>query len=155
MNIKFDFVNDPAQKENICRTVLSDLPLWFGISEANEQYANGVRDKQFVAVSLDGKTIGFASIKENNKSTAELYLIGILANYHRAGIGAKLLNYISNVLKQQDFKLLQVKTLDETRESVEYKKTRCFYNKVGFIPLESFDELWGSDNPCLIMVKVL
>ncbi|HHT35798.1 MAG: GNAT family N-acetyltransferase [Candidatus Wallacebacter cryptica] len=155
MDIKFTYIDDPELKESICRKVLFDLPLWFGIPEANEHYAQGVRAKPFVAVILDGNIIGFASIKETTKFTAELYLIGLMAKYHWLGIGTRLISFICKELKLQGYKLLQVKTLDETRESAEYEKSRRFYTKVGFIPVEAIKEIWGPENPCLIMVKVL
>ena len=35
-----------------------------------------------------------------------------------------------------------------------YARTRHFYEKMGFLPLEETD-LWGADTPSLIMVKPL
>ena len=34
------------------------------------------------------------------------------------------------------------------------ERTRGFYDRMGFEPLEE-NELWGAENPCLIMVKQL
>jgi hypothetical protein len=48
---------------------------------------------------------------------------------------------------------LTVKTLDESRESKSYEKTRKFYLSVGFLPLEVFPLLWDENNPCLFMAK--
>jgi hypothetical protein len=48
---------------------------------------------------------------------------------------------------------LTVKTLDESRASKSYEKTRLFYLSVGFKPLEVFPLLWDKDNPCLFMAK--
>ena len=36
-----------------------------------------------------------------------------------------------------------------------YDKTRKFYLKYGFTPVEEFKSLWGEHNPCLMMVKIL
>ena len=36
---------------------------------------------------------------------------------------------------------------------VDYAKTRKFYLKSGFKPLEVFPLLWDESNPCLFMVK--
>lgn len=52
-------------------------------------------------------------------------------------------------------KFLMVKTLGESHPDVNYKSTREFYYKAGFFPLEEIKEIWGKENPCLIMVKVV
>jgi hypothetical protein len=33
------------------------------------------------------------------------------------------------------------------------QETRKFYEAIGFVPLEVFPTLWGSENPCLVMIK--
>ena len=50
---------------------------------------------------------------------------------------------------------LQVKTLGPSHPSEHYAATRQFYVARGFRPLEELTEIWGEDNPCLIMVKRL
>jgi hypothetical protein len=58
-------------------------------------------------------------------------------------------------LREENYSYLLVKTLDEARESKEYEKTRRFYQKTGFIPIDVIPEIWGNDNPCLLMIKKL
>jgi len=50
--------------------------------------------------------------------------------------------------------MLQVKTLGPNKPHAGYERTRQFYTTVGFWPLEETD-LWGPDNPCLILVTNL
>jgi hypothetical protein len=33
--------------------------------------------------------------------------------------------------------------------------TRAFYQAVGFLPIEEFPDLWGAENPCLLMLRPL
>jgi len=47
-----------------------------------------------------------------------------------------------------------VKTLGPSHPDAGYARTRHFYEKCGFLPLEETD-LWGDDNPCLFMVMPL
>jgi Acetyltransferases len=155
MHIRFIDIEDPDEKERICRDVLSSLPLWFGIPSSNEEYARGVRSNRFIAVVDDDEKIGFASIKSNNAFAAELYVLGLRPERHRGGIGSRLLGHIEEGLKSEGYKLLEVKTLDESRENEEYRRTRLFYRKAGFLPLDVLPELWGPENPCLLMVKPL
>jgi len=51
------------------------------------------------------------------------------------------------------FKYLTVKTLDSSVTYEPYEKTRNFYRKLGFIPIEVFPLFWDKDNPCLFMAK--
>lgn len=48
-----------------------------------------------------------------------------------------------------------VKTLGKSHPDENYKKTREFYSAVGFYPLEESTEIWGKENPCLLMIKIL
>jgi len=48
-----------------------------------------------------------------------------------------------------------VKTLDSSAEYEPYERTRGFYLKNGFYPLEVFSLYWNEDNPCLFLVKYI
>jgi GNAT superfamily N-acetyltransferase len=81
--------------------------------------------------------------------------MGVLDKYHRIGIGRMLITASENLCRENKVTFLTVKTLDESRKSESYEKTRLFYLSIGFKPIEVFNSLWGEDNPCLLMVKVL
>jgi ribosomal protein S18 acetylase RimI-like enzyme len=155
LKIEFIKVDDNEEKSNLCRKVLDDLPLWFGIPESNDEYCKGVKKHKLIKICYDNEDIGFASIKINNELVAEIYVMGILTKYHRNNIGTKLIEYVESDLRKHGFQYLEVKTLDESKESEEYRRTRLFYEKAGFIPFDVLYNEWGSDNPCLIMMKKL
>jgi hypothetical protein len=56
-----------------------------------------------------------------------------------------------------NYKICEVKTLADTHQDPGYSKTRNFYKKLGFVPLEIIHPYpgWGEDNPCQIFVKCL
>ncbi len=155
MNIEFIKIDDQKEKSEICNIVLNDLPLWFGIPESNRAYCEGVKKHDFIKIVSQDKLVGFCSVKENNINVAEIYVMGILEKYHRKGIGKQLFSFLEDELQKKSFLYLEVKTLDESRESYEYMKTRLFYKSVGFLPLDVLENEWGKDNPCLIMIKKL
>ena len=155
MDIQFVKIINPEEKKRICRKVLEDLPMWFGIPESTNEYCEKVKEYEFVALYNSEEEIGFASIKENNEYVSELYVLGILQKYHRIGIGKQLLEHIYKELKERKTLYLEVKTLDKSRESEEYQRTRKFYQKMGFIPIDVLENEWGKENPCLIMLKYL
>ncbi len=155
MSYKFVEYFNNDDKQSLCKMVLSDLPLWFGIPESNDEYCEKVQNYRMIGILNDNKEVGFISIKENSNKVNELYVLGLVKSQHRKGIGTRVLKYIENDLINRGVEYLEVKTLDESRESEEYKYTRLFYEKNGFIKLDVLFNEWGEGNPCLIMIKKL
>ena len=141
------------EKSSICSSVLRALPSWFGIESSIVDYTNDVQPMPFYAAFDGDKPVGFVAIKRHNNDTAEVYVMGILKDYHRKGIGRKLVELCEKYCIDNKMAFLTVKTLDESRESKSYEKTRLFYLSVGFKPLEVFPLLWDESNPCLFMAK--
>lgn len=142
-------------KSEITDTILNQLPNWFGIEESTEEYINTVQNKTFFGAYDGDAPIGFVSLNRNNDYTADLYVMGILEEYHNQGIGKMLIAASEKYLKSAGFKIFMVKTLGESHPDKYYQKTRKFYERVGFYPLEEFKTIWNEDNPCLIMVKTI
>ena len=155
MSYKFVEYCGVGEKQSICKKVLSDLPLWFGIPESNDEYCEKVKYYRMIAILNDNEEVGFVSIKENTSKVNELYVLGLVRSQHRKGIGTRVLKYIENDLINRGVEYLEVKTLDESRESEEYKCTRLFYEKNGFVKLDVLFNEWGKGNPCLKMIKKL
>ncbi len=153
--IQIKEIENNNTKSEIAESVLRQLPDWFGIENSLCEYVQNVRGKTFLAAFDNSNIIGFISIATHNKFTAEIYVIGILGQYHRKGIGKLLLSAAEKILLDNNYKFLMVKTLGESKENESYEKTRNFYLGTGFYPLEEIKEIWGDDNPCLIMVKNL
>ena len=145
----------PGEKSHICNLVLRALPDWFGIESAIVDYVNDVRPMPFYAAFDDGGPVGFVAIKRHNQHTAEVYVMGILQDFHRMGIGTKLIALCEDYCRKNKMTFLTVKTLDESRADEGYAKTRQFYLSVGFKPLEVFPLLWDASNPCLFMAKYI
>jgi len=143
------------EKSTICDTILRALPDWFGIESSIVDYVEQVQSMPFFAVFDDKSVIGFVALKIHNKYTAEIYVMGVLQEYHRHGTGKMLVKKCEQYCVNKNMEYLTVKTLDESRECDSYKKTRLFYFSLGFKPLEVFPLLWDEDNPCLFMAKHL
>ncbi len=148
-------VSKNNEKCSICEQVLRALPNWFGIEEAIREYINGAKENTFLSAYVGDTPIGFLSVKEHNEFTSEIYVVGILKEFHRRGIGKRLIKATEEILVKENKIFLTVKTLSSSHPDEGYRKTREFYRSVGFYPLEEFTELWGNENPCLLMVKKL
>ncbi|MFG1591941.1 GNAT family N-acetyltransferase [Halobacteriovorax sp. CON-3] len=151
MEIKFLESGNPE----ICNTILRSLPKWFGIEEAIVEYVNKSKEMAMLVAYESDEAIGFLSIKEHSEFSCEIYVMGILSSYHRKGIGQMLVAEAEKVMAQKKFEFLQVKTVDSSSEDEYYKKTRLFYEVLGFKKLEVFPTLWDEHNPCLLLVKSL
>ena len=81
---------DENEKKQIARHVLEALTDWFGIPEAREEYIEKSVGQLFFAAIKDAAPIGFLYLKESGKDTVELYVMGVLKEYHRHGVGRKL-----------------------------------------------------------------
>lgn len=153
--VKVEKLLDNEEKSNIANDILRQLPEWFGIEESIAEYVNGVINTEFYVAYYSGAPIGFLSVKSNNQYTSEIYVMGILKEYHNRGIGRRLLRAAEESLIDNKVKFLMVKTLGDSHPDIHYKVTREFYYKTGFYPLEVINEIWGEENPCLIMAKRL
>lgn len=153
--LKFREIDDKNTKSEICDTVLRNLPEWFGIEESIQEYVQGVKSSHFIAVCIGNIPIGFISLIEHNKYTSEVYVLGILSEFHSKGIGRKLMLKAEEYLLYNNKKFLTVKTLSGSHPDKHYEKTRSFYKTIGFYPIEEFKMLWGKANPCLLMLKEL
>lgn len=148
---------EPEIKSSICREVLGGLKEWFGIEKAVKDYIYGVGRTIFYTVSIGDSDlpVGFISLAEHNSYCSEIYVMGVFKEFHNRGIGSLLIDHVSGILNKKGKLFLTVKTLSDSHPDENYKKTREFYIKKGFYPIEEFKTLWGSENPCLFMLKVL
>jgi hypothetical protein len=155
--IRGPFLGQGAVAERILRA----LPGWFGIESALVEYAAAAEElPTFVAVlpgpSCDreerpgsqqvrpDRVIGFVTLKETSEDALELHVMGVLPGWHRRGAG-----------RAEGYTMLHVKTLAPSDPDPGYAATRAFYVAAGFRPLEVFPEIWGPDDPCLLMVRPL
>lgn len=147
-------VADNNEKQHIARIILESLTDWFGIPEAREDYIRGCAERPFFAAFDGGLPIGFICLKETGKDTAELYVMGVLKEYHRKGLGTELFQRAKGLAECLGYSFLQVKTVQMGRYK-EYDITNRFYLSLGFKEFEVFPTLWDEWNPCQVYVMAL
>jgi len=149
-------ITDNEKKSRLCEGILRALPDWFGMEEGLAHHVNEARGLPFfAAVSDEGETVGFVSLKYHNASTAEVSVIGVLQPRHRQGAGRALIEKCKDEARRTGREFLTVKTIADTDPHEGYARTRKFYESVGFRPLEIFPLHWDADNPCLFMAMYL
>ena len=148
------YVEDKDQKERIAEGILQQLPDWFGLPDSTKRYITESREMPFWAWMEDGQALGFLALKETSPYTAEIYCMGILPEYHRRGIGRRLVTVFQEYARDYGYSFLQVKTV-QSGHYQEYDQTNEFYRSMGFLELECLPELWDPWNPCQIYVKAI
>lgn len=145
---------NPEEKERIAASVLADLPDWFGLPDSTAEYVRVSRGLPFWAAVEDGRAVGFAALRETAPKTAEIYVMGVRPEFHRAGLGRRLFRALYRYAKERGCAFLQVKTVQEGHYP-EYDRTNAFYRAVGFTELECFPTLWDAWNPCQVLVMAV
>lgn len=142
-------------KASLCEPILRCLPDWFGIEEAIVDYIRDINHLPTLLARDGEQVLGFLTVKQHNPYSAEVYVMGVRPEAHKKGIGKALFLASAAWLREQGIEYLQVKTLGSTHPDENYARTRAFYTAMGFRPLEEFTQIWGEQNPCLLMVKRL
>ncbi|HWQ46085.1 MAG TPA: GNAT family N-acetyltransferase [Longilinea sp.] len=138
-----------------CEPVLRALPDWFGIETALTNYLEDIDQSPTFLAVREEKVIGFLTVKQHTPFAAELLVMGVYPEIRRGGVGRVLVEKAEAWLTTQGVEYFQVKTLGPSRPDDGYAATRAFYEALGFRPMEELTQIWGEDNPCLILIKRL
>jgi ribosomal protein S18 acetylase RimI-like enzyme len=151
----------PATVERL----LLSLPGWFGIDAANAAYIEAARELPTYlarAAANAGRNadaapqpVGVLLARRHFQPSAEIHLMAVDPDLHRQGVGRALVAALEADLISDGCQFLQVKTLGPSHPDPGYALTRRFYTSLGFMPLEELADIWGPQNPCLVMVKAL
>lgn len=142
------------EAEQACREISATLPEWFGLPEANERYALGMRERTSFIAKIESKVAGMLTLEFPYPNNGNIYWMGIERSFHGLGAGTLLLNHAVDYCRQMGCTSLTVETLSAKQQDENYLKTYQFYEKNGFIPL--FDMYtYGPDNLMVYMIKWL
>lgn len=147
-------IKDSPTKSVYANEVLQKLPRWFGNKQALEDYVAKVAELPYwAALNKENICVGFLAVKIHYGNTGDIFVCGVLPEYHRNGIGKALYGIAEAYLIKNGCKYVVVKTLSDVVNYEPYAQTRDFYKSVGFDPLITLTEMWDEENPCLIMLK--
>lgn len=140
---------------NMAYEIAKNLSHYFnehGLAEIKKAVVNEI----LFGAYIEDQMVGFITYKEINSEAIELSWMGVLIEYQGKGVGTQLVIESLKALSG-GHQICEVKTLAETQPDEGYEKTRQFYKKLGFIPIEIIDPYpgWDKDSPCQILVKFL
>lgn len=148
-----EIVEIAAEKGAVCDRILRALPDWFGIEQAIVDYVAGVAGLPMLGCRIEGEVAGFLSLKPHNEATVEIYVLGVLPDRHRRGIGRALVEAADRHAGARGFRFLTVKTVSPTVDHEPYERTRRFYRALGFLPVEDMPNPCSPDNPLLLLIR--
>ena len=139
----------------LCAALTADLPDFFGLAESNVAYARAADELPCLVGSVDDRAAGLAILRPTSDAATELHFIGVLRACQGMGLGGALVRAAEAHLRACGVRWFHVKTLGPSRPDEGYARTRAFYRAMGFDPLEELTQVWGPENPCLVMAKRL
>jgi len=139
-----------------CLAIAKELRQYFSEQGLATMSQDLIKHSLYVAMNLN-EVVGFVAVHHKSNYVAEISWIAVKLDYHRQGIGSALVDRVTNDLGSQGIRVLEVKTLAADAEYPPYEKTRRFYEKMGFMHLETIDPYpgWEPGSPCAIYVKIL
>ena len=100
---------------------------------------------------------GFAVVARKSAGGAEILWIAVEAGRRGHGHGTMLLGHVLDHLAADGVSVVEAKTLDSSSGYQPYEATRAFWERNGFVHVDTIDPLpdWQPGNPAAIYVAAL
>jgi GNAT superfamily N-acetyltransferase len=104
-----------------------------------------------------GTVAGIAVVSRKSPGGAEILWFAIEAARRGRGHGTRLLGHVLDHLAIAGISVVEAKTLDRSAGYRPYEATRAFWERSGFIHVDTIDPLpgWPPGNPAAIYVAAL
>lgn len=105
----------------------------------------------------DNRVLGFLVIERRSQRAAEILWLAVAPAAQRTGVATRLVNQTLDELQAHGTHLVEVKTLDRGVDYQPYEATRAFWERSGFVQIDTIDPLpgWRPGNPAAIYVASL
>jgi len=155
MDVSIAREEDPAASRRLLEGLTTRLPEWFGQPKSNRHYAEQAEILEAWTARIDGSARGLLLLKRHSAVSAEIYWLGVDPDHHRQGLGRALVGAIEGRLRQEGLKYLFVMTLHPEDPYEPYRRTRAFYERLGFELVLTRDPPGSSSNPLAYYLKSL
>ncbi len=136
--------------------IAQELPDYFNASGLVLMRQDLQVHQLYLATERD-QVFGFATVQQKSRAVAEITWMAVRRECQHRGLGSQLVDRLAGDLRARGVRLLEVKTLAAEADYAPYELTRHFYEKKGFVQLETIDPYpgWEPGNPCAIYLKIL
>jgi thiaminase/transcriptional activator TenA len=140
-----------------CLAVAGRLPQYFSAAglAAMEQHLE--RHRLWLADAADGEVAGFATVWAKAPGVVEITWMAVDPHQQGRGVGRAILAAALRTAAHEGGRLAVVKTLADTVDYEPYIKTRRFWERSGFLPVDVVDRYpgWDPGSSCAIYVRPL
>jgi GNAT superfamily N-acetyltransferase len=139
-----------------CVDIVQALPVYFTDDVPDKVRAELARNRAWAVCSGDG-VVGFAIAETRSSAAVEITWAAVSPDGQRKGYGTALINHALAALASEGVTLVEVKTLDASANYPPYEATRAFWEKHGFVQVDTIDPLpgWQPGNPSAIYIAAL
>lgn len=139
----------------LCAEVLATLPEWFGLPASNAAYAADAEALPTWVARAEGAEAALMILKPHFATALEIHVLAVRRDLRGRGLGRALVETAVAEARREGRPMLTVKTRGPSLPYAPYEETRAFYEACGFLALEEIIEVWGPENPCLLMARPL
>jgi ribosomal protein S18 acetylase RimI-like enzyme len=145
-----------AEDIDDCTAIVRALPDYFTEDVPAKVASDLAAHAGWVAVRTED-VVGFAVVERRSVGAAEILWIAVANAERGQGIGSELVDQAVAELSADGVHVIEVKTLDRRADYQPYVATSAFYERHGFIQIDTIDPLpgWPPGNPAAIYVAAL
>ena len=124
--------SDPDRKRQLQMRLTAQLPEWFGKPASNAKYAKQAEVLDGHVAEVDREPCGLLLLKRTSAISAEIYWMAVAPARHRQGLGRALVGAASEAARAGGANYLFVGTLHPDDPYEPYRRTKEFYQAMGF-----------------------
>ncbi len=139
-----------------CMEIVSGLPDHFTPDVPRKVEAH-LRDHDGWVVTEADAVVAFAVAERRSDRAAEILWIAVEADRRGEGIGTLLVDRLIGELADDGVRVIEAKSLDRSADYEPYVATRAFWERSGFVQIDTIDPLpgWEAGNPAAIYVAAI
>ena len=136
--------------------IIRGLPDYFTDDVPAKAVRDAARHEAWVLIDY-GTVIGIAVAARKSPSGAEILWLAVASARRGHGHGTRLLGHVLDHLAAEGISVVEAKTLDRSSGYRPYEATRAFWERNGFVHVDTIDPLpdWAPGNPAAIYVAAI
>ena len=136
--------------------IIESLPEYF-TKDAARQVGRDCASHDTSVLTDSDQIAGFTVTERKSAGGAEILWMAVAPGRRGRGIATVLLDHVLDDLAATGVRLVEVKTLDRSAGYLPYQATCAFWERRGFVQVDSIDPLpgWEPGNPAAIYVAAL
>jgi GNAT superfamily N-acetyltransferase len=147
--------NATSSDGDACAHIVQGLPEYF-----TDDVPDTVRrdlDRHGGWVLADTEVVAFVIAQARGTQAAEILWAAVRADRRHEGLGTQLVEHALDELAGRGIRVVEVKTLDHSSDYAPYASTRAFWERRGFVQVDTIDPLpgWRPGNPSAIYVAAV